>query len=74
MASLLTFFIKHIASVVYFDQLLDAAHTQKLVEIHNRCYFDLVTYFRAFSNIFSNILTALSQVYFGGPRNVGSRI
>ena len=29
---------------------------------------------RAFSNIFSNILTALCRVYFGGPRNVGPRI
>ena len=25
-------------SVLYFDQLLGAAHTRKLVEIHNKCH------------------------------------
>ena len=35
---------------------------------------DLSTYFKAFSNIFSNILTALCWVYIIIPRNVGPRI
>ena len=34
----------------------------------------VLNYFRAFSNIFWNILMALCRVYFGGPRNVGLRI
>ena len=47
-----------------------------IVDLFYRAYsiVNLFTYFRAFSNIFFNILTTLCWVYFGGPRNVGSSI
>ena len=54
-------FIGHIASLLtFFYRVYDIV--------------DLSTCFRAFWNIFLNILAPICRVYNGGPRNVGLRI